>query len=63
MKLQPITALAIIAMASVVFAQSSASATSSAPAATHTVKVGWPIGQHAFDPEETKANLGDKISK
>ncbi|KAF8541517.1 hypothetical protein BDD12DRAFT_878384 [Trichophaea hybrida] len=49
------------AMASVVFAQSSGSATSSAPAATHTVKVGWPIGQHAFSPQETKANLHDII--
>ncbi|KAF8250694.1 hypothetical protein K440DRAFT_659314 [Wilcoxina mikolae CBS 423.85] len=61
MKFLHFTALTAAAMASVVFAQSSGSATSSAPAATHTVKVGWPIGQHAFSPQETKANLGDKI--
>ncbi|KAI5813587.1 hypothetical protein BZA77DRAFT_117858 [Pyronema omphalodes] len=39
----------------------SGTATSSAAVATHTIKVGWPIGQHAFYPEETTANMGDEI--
>jgi plastocyanin len=63
----------LAAMATAVVAQSGASAsdsgpsptassTSTAAAATHTVKVGFPIGQHAFSPENTVATLGDTIS-
>lgn len=40
---------------------STTSATSSAAAATHTIKVGYPIGQHAFSPASSTANLGDTI--
>ncbi|KAI5842685.1 hypothetical protein BZA05DRAFT_191383 [Tricharina praecox] len=38
-----------------------ASDTASAAAATHTIKVGFPVGQHAFSPENTKAEIGDTI--
>ncbi|TGZ78650.1 hypothetical protein EX30DRAFT_373663 [Ascodesmis nigricans] len=39
----------------------SASATSTGPAATHTIKVGWPIGDHKMTPEQTTAKKGDTI--
>ncbi|KAA8909456.1 hypothetical protein FN846DRAFT_609831 [Sphaerosporella brunnea] len=60
--LRQVTTLLAV-MATGVFAQSSgtASATSSAPAATHTIKVGFPIGQHAFSPDSSTANVGDTI--
>jgi len=38
-----------------------ASATASAAAATHTIKVGFPVGQHAFSPEITRAEVGDTL--
>lgn len=56
---------AILAATSVVGvlgqAASSASATASAAAATHTIKVGFPVGQHAFSPEITRAEVGDTL--
>jgi hypothetical protein len=52
--------LAIASGAVMVGAQSS---TSSASSATHTVKVGSPVGQHHFEPNQINATIGDIIGK
>ncbi|KAJ5143318.1 Cupredoxin [Penicillium bovifimosum] len=57
--------LAWLALASITAAASSIpsppSRTSSASAATHTVKVGYKSDPHQFSPAEVKANVGDII--
>jgi len=50
--------LAIASGAAMVGAQSP---TSSASSATHTIKVGFPIGEHNFSPNQVNATKGDVI--
>lgn len=53
---------AFLAVASTVTGALAQTSTSAGPAvATHIIKVGYPVGQHAFDPPNTIANVGDRI--
>jgi len=43
-------------------AVSSASGTASAARSTYTIKVGFPLAEHAFFPPNTVAEIGDTLS-
>jgi plastocyanin len=61
MMLRYFAILAATSVAAVLGQTMTASDSPASATATHTIKVGFPVGQHTFSPENTQAQVGDTL--